>query len=216
MNRLLMASILALTATTGAAMAQDRSQMTFFITSANPGNGANFGGLEGADRHCQTLAAAVGAGNRTWRAYLSTSAANGRPAVHARDRIGNGPWRNAVGTLIAQNVDDLHRNSQINKANGLTEKGEQVSGSGDPVNNHDILTGSTADGRAFDGAEDRTCRNWTSGTDGAAMTGHHDRRGLNDSEQARSWNSSHPSRGCSLELLRTTGGGGLIYCFAAN
>jgi hypothetical protein len=193
----------------------------FFITSAGPGDGANLGGLAGADRHCQQLASAAGAGNRTWRAYLSTQAVGGAQAVNARDRIGNGPWHNVKGEIIAQNIDDLHSaNNKINKQTALDEKGQTVNGRGDTPNRHDILTGSTPDGRAFGPEEDRTCGNWTKNGQGAAMVGHHDRVGLQDTEAARSWNSSHPSRGpgggCSQADLRSTGGDGLFYCFAAN
>ncbi|WP_353857415.1 hypothetical protein [Azospirillum formosense] len=192
--------------------------MSFFITSVGSGKGADLGGLEGADRHCQQLAQAVGAGNRDWKAYLSTQAADGRPAVNARDRIGAGPWQNAKGQVIARNVEDLHATNGLTKQTGLTETGETVKGRGDTPNTHDILTGSQPDGRAFDGAEDRTCGNWTrSGTEGAAMVGHHDRIGLSDDPPAKSWNSSHLTRGgCSQDALKSTGGAGLLYCFAAN
>ncbi|AKJ04129.1 hypothetical protein ATI61_101775 [Archangium gephyra] len=192
--------------------------MTFFVTSEGAGEGANLGGLDGADRHCQTLAQAVGAGQHTWRAYLSTQASGGEPAVHARARIGSGPWRNAQGIVIAQNVEELHGQNNLTKETALTEKGAIVEGAGDTPNRHDILTGSQPDGNAYAGAEDWTCGNWTkSGTEGAAMLGHSDRRGLSDTEAARSWNSSHLSRGgCSQDALRGTGGAGLFYCFAAD
>ncbi|WP_114856946.1 hypothetical protein [Azospirillum brasilense] len=192
--------------------------MSFFITSVGSGKGADLGGLEGADRHCQRLAQAVGAGNRDWKAYLSTQAADGRPAVNARDRIGAGPWRNAKGQVIARSVEDLHATNGLTKQTGLTETGETVKGRGDTPNTHDILTGSQPDGTAFDGAEDRTCGNWTrSGTEGAAMVGHHDRIGLSDDPPAKSWNSSHLTRGgCSQDALKSTGGAGLLYCFAAD
>lgn len=200
-----------------AAQAQTSADMSFFVTSVGPGKGADLGGLAGADRHCQALAEAVGAGGKTWRAYLSTQAANGQPAVNARDRIGQGPWVNAKGVVIASDVAALHGDNNISKETALTEKGEAVSGRGDRPNRHDILTGSEADGTTFSGAEDRTCGNWTtSGTDGAAMVGHHDRRGLDEEPPAKSWNSSHSSRGCSQETLRATGGDGLFYCFAAD
>ena len=194
------------------------SDMTFFVTSAGSGKGADLGGLEGADRHCQELAQAAGAGGRTWRAYLSTQASDGQPAVNARDRIGRGPWRNAKGVVIASSVDELHGTNNLSKETALTEKGDAVKGRGDSPNMHDILTGSQSDGTAFAGAEDRTCGNWTKGgAEGAAMVGHHDRQGLRDDEPSRSWNSSHPSRGgCSQEALRGTGGAGLFYCFAAD
>jgi len=195
--------------------------MTFFITSAGPGKGADLGGLEGADRLCQSLAQAAGAGSHTWHAYLSTQAAGGAPAVNARDRIGKGPWQNAKGQVIAQNVDDLHSASnKIGKQTALNEKGETVNGRGDTPNRHDIMTGSQPDGRAFPAGDDKTCGNWTKSAQGAAMLGHHDRMGLRDDDASKSWNSSHLSRGpdggCSQADLRSTGGDGLIYCFAAN
>jgi hypothetical protein len=187
--------------------------MSFFISSTGSGKGADFGGLAGADKHCQSLAAAAGAGKRTWRAYLSTS---GAKPVNARERIGKGPWRNAKGEVIAKNVKELHANPNINKQTGLTEKGEPVNGRGDSPNKHDILTGSQADGTAFPAGEDRTCGNWTKSGEGAAMVGHHDRIGLRDDDASRSWNSSHASRGCSDPALQSSGGAGLIYCFAAK
>lgn len=190
--------------------------MGFFVTSANPGRGADFGGLSGADRHCQVLAEAAGAGGKTWRAYLSTTAAAGAPAVNARDRIGRGPWQNAKGVVIARSVDELHGANNLNKQTALTERGAVVSGRGDAVNVHDILTGSMPDGRASSAANDTTCGNWTKGGEGSALVGHHDRMGLRDDEPSRSWNSSHGSRGCSMDALRASGGGGLLYCFAAN
>jgi hypothetical protein len=194
----------------GVVQAQQGS-MTFFVTSAGPGKGADLGGLAGADRLCQTLAAAAGAGSRTWRAYLSTQGAG---AVNARDRIGPGPWQNAKGMVIAKSVDELHGANNLTKQTALSEKGEMVNGRGDSPNRHDILTGSTPDGRAPAGDQDMTCGNWTKSGDGAAIVGHHDRLGLSDTEAARSWNSSHPSRGCSQDALRGSGGDGLIYCFA--
>jgi hypothetical protein len=206
----------------GPAQAQQSgaSDMSFFITSVGSGKGADLGGLEGADRHCQQLAQAAGAGNRTWRAYLSTQATGGAQAVNARDRIGRGPWKNAKGEQIAASVDELHGQNNLTKQTALSEKGEMINGRGDTPNRHDILTGSQEDGRAFPAGEDRTCRNWTSSMEGAAMVGHHDRMGLNDQPPAKSWNTSHPSRGpnggCSQEALRSTGGDGLFYCFAAN
>jgi hypothetical protein len=195
--------------------------MTFFITSAGSGKGADLGGLDGADKHCQSLAQAAGAGKHTWHAYLSTQGADGKPAVNARDRIGKGPWKNAKGETIATSVDDLHSaNNKINKQTGLTEKGQPVNGRGDQPNMHDILTGTQPDGTAFAAGEDRTCKNWTSSSEGAAMVGHHDRMGLRDDDASKSWNSSHPSRGqgggCSQEALRGTGGNGLFYCFATH
>ena len=196
----------------GAALAQ-QSSMTFFITSVGSGKGADFGGLAGADRHCQALATAAGAGNRTWRAYLSTQ---GSPAVNARDRIGKGPWQNAKGVVVARNLDELHGTNNLNKQTALTEKGAVVNGRGDSPNQHDILTGSQPDGTAIAGSDDRTCGNWTKSGEGVAQLGHHDRMGLRDDEPSRSWNSSHPSRGCSDDALRSTGGAGLLYCFASN
>jgi hypothetical protein len=214
-TRLIGLTTAALLACGAGAQAQDAS-MTFFITSAGPGNGADLGGLEGADQHCQQLAEAAGAGG-TWRAYLSTQAADGQPAIDARARIGTGPWQNAAGVIIAQNLDELHGTNNLTKETALTEQGEVVNGRGDSPNRHDILTGSQPDGTAFAGADDRTCGNWTSSGDGAAMVGHHDRQGLRDDEPSRSWNSSHPSRGgCSQEALRGTGGDGLFYCFAVD
>jgi hypothetical protein len=186
----------------------------FFVTSQNAGRGADFGGLAGADAYCQTLASSAGYGGQTWRAYLSTTGAN---AVNARDRIGRGPWFNVKGEQIAANVDELHGNNQLTKATALTERGAMVMGRGDAVNLHDVLTGSTPEGRAtVGGSADTTCGNWTRGGEGSAIVGHHDRQGLQDDAPSRSWNSSHATRGCSLEALKTTGGGGLLYCFAAN
>ncbi|HMM70604.1 MAG TPA: hypothetical protein PKC22_00005 [Rhodocyclaceae bacterium] len=200
------------------AMAQaPAATMSFFVTSVGSGKGADLGGLEGADKHCQALAAAVGAGGKTWRAYLSTQ---GPDAVHARDRIGRGPWFNAKGVQIAKDLAELHGANQITKQTALTEKGEVVNGRGDKPNMHDILTGSQPDGTAFPAGDDRTCRNWTTSGAGAAMVGHSDRTGLDESAPAKSWNSSHPSRGpgggCSQDDLKSTGGNGLFYCFAAN
>ncbi|HLI99335.1 MAG TPA: lectin [Bradyrhizobium sp.] len=194
---------------------------TFFVTSAGPGNGANLGGLDGADKHCQTLGAAAGAGAKTWHAYLSTQAADGKPAVNARERIGKGPWQNSKGVVIAKDVADLHSASNnLTKQTALSEKGEVINGRGDTPNRHDVLTGSQPDGTAFAAGEDRTCKNWTSSTQGSAMLGHSDRIGLRDDDASKSWNSSHPSRGpdggCSQSDLKSTGGDGLLYCFAAN
>jgi hypothetical protein len=193
----------------------------FFVTSVGIGNGGNLGGLAGADNYCQQLAQAAGAGAKTWRAYLSTQAADGAPAVNARDRIGKGPWQNSKGVVIARDVAELHSAANnLTKATALSEKGDVINGRGDTPNRHDVLTGSQADGTAFAGSDDRTCRNWTSSTQGAAMVGHADRVGLRDDDASKSWNSSHPSRGpdggCSQTDLRTTGGDGLFYCFAAN
>ncbi len=195
-----------------------QADMTFFITSDGPGKGGDLGGLSGADAHCAKLAAAAGSTGKTWRAYLSTQ---GEGAANAKDRIGKGPWRNAKGMVVATSVEDLHSpNNKLNKENSLSEKGAMINGRGDTPNRHDILTGSRADGTAFPAGEDRTCGNWTSSTTGAAMVGHHDRMGLNDSAPMLSWNSSHPSRGpgggCAQSDLRGTGGDGLFYCFAEN
>jgi hypothetical protein len=194
-----------------------QSSMSFFVTSVGPGNGANLGGLEGADKHCQTLAAAAGAGGKTWRAYLSTQ---GQGAVNAKDRIGKGPWVNAKGATIAKDVAELHGANNLTKQTALSEKGDVINGRGDQPNRHDILTGTQADGTAFPPDKDMTCKNWTSATEGSAMVGHSDRTGLDDSAPAKSWNTSHPSRGqgggCTQADLRSTGGDGLLYCFAAN
>ena len=191
------------------AQAQQKD-MTFFITSAGSGKGADLGGLAGADAHCQTLAKAAGAGERQWHAYLSTD------KINARDRIGKGPWKNAKGEEIAKSVDDLHGNSRISKQTGLDEKGNPVNGRGDTPNRHDILTGSGPDGRAIKGGDDTTCGNWTKSGEGSAMLGHHDRMGLRDDDASKSWNSSHASRGCSQDALKSTGGDGLFYCFAVR
>ncbi|MBN8534585.1 MAG: lectin [Rhizobiales bacterium] len=192
--------------------------MTFFITGAPGPDGANFGGLEGADAICQRLATSAGAGAKTWRAYLSQQATGGKTAVNARDRIGKGPWVNARGVEIAANIDDLHNpeKNKINVETGLTETGRMVMSRLFVVNYHDILTGTNTDGTAFPADKDMTCNNWTSGGAGSAMVGHHDRMGLNDQPPAKSWNASHPSRGCDNPSLRATGGNGLFYCFAAN
>jgi hypothetical protein len=220
-SMLVPAALLALGFGTGAEAQESGAGggMTFFVTSVGSGQGADLGGLAGADRHCQALAQAAGAGNRTWRAYLSTQGRDGEPAVNARDRIGRGPWRNAQGVVIARDLDELHGDGgNLTKETALTETGEVVNGRGDSPNRHDILTGSQPDGTTFAGAEDRTCGSWTrSGAEGAAMVGHHDRRGLRDDAPSRSWNAAHPSRGgCSQEALRGTGGDGLFYCFAAD
>ena len=194
---------------------------SFFLTSSGPGKGGDLGGIEGADKHCQTLAQAAGAGTKTWHAYLSTQAADGKPAVNARDRIGKGPWQNAKGVVIAKDVAELHgASNNLTKQTALTEKGEVNNGRGDTPNRHDVLTGSQADGTAFAAGEDRTCKNWTSSTQGSAMVGHSDRIGLRDDDASKSWNTSHPSRGpdggCSQADLKSTGGDGLLYCFAVN
>jgi hypothetical protein len=187
--------------------AQQPSGMTFFVTSTPIGDGANLGGLDGADAHCQELAVAVGAGEKTWHAYLSSS------SVNARDRIGDGPWQNAKGEVIASNIDELHSDAnKISKETALSEKGEVINGRGDEPNRHDILTGSNPDGTAAD----QTCDDWTANEAGAAIVGHHDRMGLDETAPAKSWNSSHETRGCSQDALRGTGGDGLLYCFASD
>jgi hypothetical protein len=197
----------------GIAQAQQNS-MSFFITSEGSGKGGDLGGLAGADAHCQKLAAAVGAGGKTWRAYMSTNSTPAQPGINARDRIGSGPWVNAKGVEIAKNVEDLHANSQINKANGLSEKGEPTKVRGDAVNQHDMLTGSTLEGRAFPPNLNLTCNNWTSSNFGSAMLGHSDREGIADTVYQHSPISSHMSRDCTAPGLVATGGNGLFYCFA--
>jgi hypothetical protein len=196
---------------------------TFFVTSVGIGNGANLGGIAGADNHCQELAQAVGAnasGVKTWHAYLSTQAADGKAAINARDRIGKGPWQNSKGIVVAKDVADLHGANNLTKQTALSEKGDVINGRGDTPNRHDMLTGSQPDGTAFAPGDDRTCKNWTSSTQGSAMLGHADRIGLRDDDASKSWNSSHPSRGpeggCSQSDLKSTGGDGLMYCFAVN
>jgi len=191
--------------------------MSFFVTSAGSGKGADLGGLAGADKTCQTLARAAGAGSKTWYAYLSTQ---GPGAVNARDRIGSGPWQNAKGAVVAKDVAELHGKNNLTKDTALTEKGEKVNGRGDTPNMHDILTGSQPDGTAFAAGDDRTCGNWTKSGQGSAMVGHSDRQGLRDDDVSKSWNSSHPSRGpdggCSQSDLKSTGGNGFFYCFATK
>ena len=193
---------------------------TFFVTSTSIGNGGNLGGLAGADNQCQTLAQAAGAGAKTWRAYLSTQDAGGKPAISARDRIGKGPWTNSKGVVVAKDVAELHGTNNVNKDTSLNEKGEVINGFGDTPNRHDILTGSQPDGTAFPAGTDRTCGNWTSSTQGAAMVGHSDISGPATNPNAKSWNAAHPSRGpdggCSQSDLKSTGGDALLYCFAAN
>ncbi len=205
------ALVLAATSTAGA----QQSAMSFFITSAGPGDGAKLGGLAGADRHCQQLAEAAGSNGKTWHAYLSQSAGDGMTAINARDRIGPGPWRNAKGVVVATSVVDLHSdNNKLGKENSLTEKGVPVNGRGDTPNTHDILTGAQLDGSVSSDTTDTTCKNWTSNAAGAASVGHHDRQG--GGANPTSWNNAHPSRGCSQENLRGSGGAGLFYCFAIN
>ena len=219
---LVASSALAQQPATPAAPTQPQSpDMSFFVTGSGLGKGADLGGIEGADAWCQRLATGAGAGARTWRAYLSTQPADGKPAINARDRIGAGPWRNFKGVAVATSVDDLHgAGNKMGMEVSLTERGQKLPGVGYAPNVHDILTGSTMEGRAFPAGEDRTCGNWTSSARGSAMLGHSDRTGLTDTVEARSWNAAHPSRGadggCSQNDLRSTGGAGLFYCFAAN
>ena len=194
-----------------APVAAQQATMTFFVTSHGPGKGADLGGLAGADAHCAALAQSAGATAKTWHAYLSTQ---GSGAVNARDRVGKGPWTNAKGVVIATDVAQLHGNNNLTKQTALSEKGEIINGRGDTPNRHDILTGSQPDGTAFTDAQDHTCKNWTSSTDGSAMLGHADRMGLREDAESHSWNSSHASRGCTQDGLRSTGGDGLLYCFA--
>ncbi|HEX4133105.1 MAG TPA: hypothetical protein VHY84_00685 [Bryobacteraceae bacterium] len=216
----LMSAPLAMAQQPAAPQRGPQQPMTFFVTSQGSGKGADLGGLKGADARCQTLAAAVGAGNKTWHAYLSTQAADGQPAVNARDRIGAGPWYNSKGARIAKGLDDLHGDtlelarigSSLTRITALTEKGDMIAGPPDDNQRHDILTGSQTDGRAFTEAADHTCRNWTSSTDGSAQIGHPDHTGGPNT----SWNSAHASRGCSQESLKTMGGAGLFYCFAID
>ena len=194
-----------------------QASMTFFVTSVGKGNGADLGGLEGADAHCLALAKTAGSAYTNWRAYLSTTLPGGDAGVNARDRIGKGPWRNAKGVTVAKNVEDLHSSSNnISKQTALTEKGEAVSGRGDAVNMHDILTGSDPAGNFSTAGGDTTCGNWTKSGEGSAIVGHHDLTGLKDTRHMKSWNSSHGSRGCSQDNLKASGGAGLVYCFVAN
>jgi len=213
MNKLLLAaSVLAVTGFAAVSYSQD-NQMSFFITSVGSGDGANLGGLTGADAHCQALATTAGASGKTWHAYLSTQAANGQPAINARDRIGTGPWYNAKGVLIAEDLDQLHsEEANTGKENSLSEAGNIINGRGDTPNQHDILTGSQADGTAFPAGTDQTCSNWTSNSEGTAVVGHFDRQG--GGANPTSWNNAHSSRSCSQEDLIATGGNGYFYCFA--
>jgi len=210
------AALVALVLGPASAVYAQTASMSFFVTSVGSGKGADFGGLDGADKHCQSLAAAAGAGGKTWHAYLSTQAAGSTAAVNAKDRIGKGPWQNAKGVVVAKDVAELHGNNNLTKQTALTEKGEVVPDSSTPPNKHDILTGTQPDGTAFATAEDKTCGNWTKSGDGSAVVGHHNRAGLDSSPPAMSWNSSHGSAGCSDEALKKTGGAGLLYCFAVN
>ncbi len=195
------------------AQAQD-ARMNFFLTSVGPGNGADLGGLSGADAWCEHLAFAVGQADKTWRAYLSQQSMGGQPAINARDRIGTGPWYNYGGVMIAQNLDQLHGENNLTKETQLSEQGNIINGRGDTPNRHDVLTGAQLDGTLAPGSEDTTCRNWTSGGEGSALVGHFDRTG--GGANPTSWNSAHGTQGCSQEALRGTGGDGLFYCFAVG
>ncbi|HVG79209.1 MAG TPA: lectin [Patescibacteria group bacterium] len=213
----IVASVALVSLAAGGAVHAQQAETTFFITSAGSGKGGDLGGIAGADQHCQHLAQAAGISGKTWRAYLSTQGAG---AVNARDRIGQGPWQNAKGVVVAKSVAELHGQNDITKQTALTEKGDVVNGRGDTPNMHDILTGSQPDGTAFAAGEDRTCGNWTKSGQGAAMVGHSDRQGLRDDDASKSWNSSHPSRGpdggCSQNDLKSTGGAGMFFCFATK
>jgi hypothetical protein len=215
-------ALLGLTVLASCATGPTTGPMSFFITSEGSGKGADLGGLAGADAHCQKLAAAAGAGSKTWRAYLSVpgafpqGATAGVPSVNARDRIGNGPWFNAKGQLIARNLEHLHNGNLIGKDIALDERGNVVKGRGDTPNEHDILTGSRADGTAFAPQTDTTCKGWTSSAEGSAIVGHHDRLAPMPDNWGKSWNFSHQSAGCSQEALVRTGGAGRFYCFATN
>jgi hypothetical protein len=213
----IVASVAFLSVTAAAEVRAQQAETTFFITSTGSGKGADLGGLAGADQHCQHLAQAAGLGVKTWHAYLSTQGAG---AANARDRIGQGPWQNAKGVVVAKSVADLHGQNNITKQTALTEKGEVVNGRGDTPNMHDILTGSQPDGTAFPAGEDKTCSNWTKSGQGAAVVGHSDRQGLRDDDASKSWNSSHTSRGpdggCSQNDLKSTGGNGLFFCFGTK
>ena len=207
----------ALTATTAGTAWADAAQMSFFLTSVGKGDGANLGGLDGADAHCATLAKAAGSAKTSWKAYLSTTAPQGEAGVNARDRIGKGPWQNVKGVVIANSVDELHSDkTNVTKETALTEKGEVIKGRGDEPNEHDMLTGSDPQGMYSTAGGDTTCKNWTSNGEGSAIVGHHDRIGLKDTRHMTSWNSSHGSAGCSQEALVKTGGAGHFYCFAAE
>jgi hypothetical protein len=200
-----------------AAVQAQQATLSFFVTSVGKGNGADLGGIEGADAHCQALARAAGSTNANWRAYLSTTQPGGEAGVSARDRIGKGPWQNAKGVVVAKSIEDLHSDANnITKQTALTEKGETVPGRGEPVNTHDMLTGSDPQGHFSTAGGDTTCGNWSKSGEGSAIVGHHDRTGLKDTWHMRSWNSSHGSRGCSQDALKSSGGAGLFYCFAAN
>jgi len=217
------AAAIAVAFAAGAAQAQDKAKgksagdMTFFVTSVGKGNGADLGGLEGADAHCSALAKSAGSKHANWKAYLSTALPGGDAGVNARERIGKGPWRNAKGVVVAKSLNDLHSDkANITKETALSEKGEPIKGRGDTPNEHDILTGSDPSGMYSTAGGDTTCGNWTKSGDGSAIVGHHDRQGLKDTRHMKSWNSSHGSRGCSQDQLKASGGAGLLYCFAPN
>jgi hypothetical protein len=211
------AALLALGAAPARAQQNAHKDMSFFVTSVGSGKGGDLGGLEGADAHCAELAKAAGSTKTSWKAYLSTTAPGGDAGVDARSRIGKGPWKNAKGQVVAKSVADLHSDkNKLDKQTALTEKGETVSGRGDPVNTHDMLTGSDPDGRYSTAGGDTTCGNWKSSGEGSAIVGHHDRQGLKETRHMKSWNSAHGTRGCSQEALKSTGGAGLYYCFAAE
>ncbi|HEY6240024.1 MAG TPA: hypothetical protein VIW78_04230 [Burkholderiales bacterium] len=221
LSKISAASICAAAVVAGAGMAStvqaQQANMSFFVTGAGTGKGADLGGLEGADAHCNALAKAAGSKATNWHAYLSTTLPAGDAGVNARDRIGKGPWVNAKGVVVAKSVDDLHSGSNnLNKQTALTEKGEMVKGRGDTPNEHDILTGSDPAGNFSTAGGDTTCGNWTKSGEGSAIVGHHDLQGLKDTRHMKSWNSSHGSRGCSQDQLKASGGAGLLYCFVAN
>lgn len=206
-----------LLASSGEQSHADATSMSFFVTSTGKGDGANLGGLEGADAHCAALAKAAGSTKTSWKAYLSTTAPQGEAGVNARDRIGMGPWQNVKGEVIATSVEELHSvKNNLTKDTALTEKGEVVKGRGDDPNEHDVLTGSDPMGMYSTAGGDTTCKNWTSNSEGSAIVGHHDRIGLKDTRHMTSWNSSHGSAGCSNDALKKTGGNGYFYCFATE
>ena len=214
--RLWATAVLACVALTAPVQA-DPAKMSFFVTSAGKGDGANLGGLDGADAHCNALAKAAGSTKTNWRAYLSTTAPGGEAGINARDRIGKGPWQNAKGVVVAKTVDELHSDKPTStRQTALSEKGEPVSGRGDAVNMHDILTGSDPQGMYSTAGGDTTCGNWTKNGEGSAIVGHHDRIGLKDTRHMKSWNSSHGSRGCSQDALKGRAAPAMLYCFAAE
>jgi len=212
------AALLASAVSASPALAQKKGgDMTFFVTSVGKGNGADLGGLEGADAHCNALAQAAGSKRTSWKAYLSTTLPGGDAGVNARDRIGKGPWRNAKGVVVGRNVAQLHSaKHNVNKKTALTEKGEMVKGRGDTPNEHDILTGADPAGLFSTAGGDTTCGNWTKSAEGSAIVGHHDVMGLKDTRHMKSWNSSHGTRGCSQTALVLTHGIGMFYCFAID